>query len=151
VCWEDVGGCATYGCKAAPIPQTPNFDHLTSSGWGDEKVCPQCETSIPSSLLVCRCGARFPWADPMNADEYQRWVSDDAKRTQLRRQLVIFFILSLFAYPAPICGAIAGIQSYRFRHLLVGEVGTYLALGYGACVIGIVYSLIFILLYVVGI
>jgi hypothetical protein len=83
----------------------------------------------------------------MTAEEYQAWLREDRQRGQMRKLLIGLFLLSLLGLPAPITGAIAGIQAYRFRKLLVGEVGTYLALGYGACVIGVVYSLIFVLLY----
>jgi hypothetical protein len=147
VCWEQLGGCATYGCKVAAIPEKPPPPEPDRRGWGDEKTCPQCEEKIPSSLIVCHCGARFPWADPMTPDEYRDWLKEDGQRVRIRKQLVFLFLISLLGLPAPVTGTIAGIQAYRFRKVLVGEVGTYLALGYGACVIGVVYSLIFVLLY----
>ena len=147
ICWEQLGGCATYGCKAAAIPEKPSLPTSVNRGWGDDKACPNCHDLIPSSLLICRCGARFPWADPMTAEEYQVWLMEDEQRTLKRKQLIYLFLISLLGLPAPITGTIAGIQAYRFRKVLVGEVGTYLALGYGAFVIGVVYSVVFILLY----
>jgi len=147
VCWQQLGGCATYGCKAAAIPEKPSLPTSVSRGWGDDKACPQCGDMIPSSLIVCRCGARFPWADPMTPDEYRAWLSDDEQLKRRRKQLVYLFLLSLLGLPAPVTGAVAGIQAYRFRKNLVGEVGTYLALGYGAAVIGVIYALVFALLY----
>lgn len=147
ICWESLGGCATYGCKAAAIPVTPVPPTSASRAWGDDKTCPHCSENIPSSLLVCRCGARFPWADPMTADEYRMWLKEDEERTRVRKQLIWLFIISLLGLPAPITGTVAGIQAYRSRKVLLGEVGTYLALGYGAGVIGMIYSLIFVLLY----
>jgi hypothetical protein len=147
VCWEQLGGCATYGCTAAAIPEKPSLPTSVARGWGDEKTCPQCGDKIPSSLIRCLCGAYFPWADPMTAEEYQTWLSEDKGRTRMCKQMVILFLLTILGLPAPITGGFAGIQAYRYRTLLVGEVGTYLALGYGAGVIGMVYSLIFVLLY----
>ena len=82
----------------------------------------------------------------MTKEEYKEWVAEDQLRKQRRTELVILFIITIFGLPAPLSGAIAGIQAYRSRTLLVGEVGTYLALGYGAAVIGVVYTLVFLLL-----
>lgn len=146
ICWKEMGGCATYGCKAAAVAEKPPPPSSTPRGWGDEKSCPDCGSRIPSSVLGCACGARFPWADPMAKDEYKEWVAEDELRKQRRMELIILFIITLFGLPAPLTGAIAGIQAYRSRTLLVGEVGTYLALGYGAAVIGVVYTLVFLLL-----
>ena len=82
----------------------------------------------------------------MTKDEYKDWVAEDSLRKQRRMELIILFVVTIFGLPAPFTGAVAGIQAYRSRELLVGEVGTYLALGYGAAVIGAVYTLVFLLL-----
>ena len=82
----------------------------------------------------------------MTKDEYREWVAEDELRKQRRIELIVLFVITIFGLLAPITGAIAGVQAYRSRTLLVGEVGTYLALGYGAAVIGVVYTLVFLLL-----
>jgi len=82
----------------------------------------------------------------MTKDEYKEWVTEDKLRKQRRMELIILFVITIFGLPAPVTGTIAGIQAYRSRTLLVGEVGTYLALGYGAAVIGVVYTIVFLLL-----
>ena len=146
ICWKEMGGCATYGCKAAAVADKPPPPPSSARGWGDEKTCPDCSSTIPSSVLGCACGARFPWADPMTKDEYKEWVTEDQLRNQRRMELIILFVITLFGLPAPLSGAIAGVQAYRSRSLMVGEVGTYLALGYGAAVIGVIYTLVFLLL-----
>jgi hypothetical protein len=84
----------------------------------------------------------------MTKDEYREWEAEDALRKQRRMELIVLFVITIFGLLSPITGAIAGIQAYRSRTLLVGEVGTYLALGYGAAVIGVVYTLVFLLLLV---
>ena len=144
ICWKELGGCATYGCKAAAVAEKP--PPTTARGWGDEKSCPDCSSKIPSSVLSCTCGARFPWADPMSKDDYQEWKKEDDLRNQRRTQLIVLFVITIFGVFAPLTGTVAGIQAYRSRSLLVGEVGTYLALGYGAAVIGVVYTIVFLLL-----
>jgi len=141
-----MGGCATYGCKAAAVAEKPPPPTTAARGWGDEKTCPSCSSKIPSSVLGCGCGARFPWADPMTKDEYNEWAEEDKLRNQRRIELIVLFVITIFGLLAPLTGAVAGIQAYRSRNLLVGEVGTYLALGYGAAVIGLVYTIVFLLL-----
>jgi RING finger family protein len=146
ICWKEMGGCATYGCKAAAVAEKPPLQTSVARGWGDEKICPDCSSKIPSSVLACGCGARFPWSDPMTKEDYQAWLKEERQQKSRRMELLVLFIITMFGLPAPITGAIAGVQAYRSRTLLVGEVGTYLALGYGAAVIGIVYTLVFLLL-----
>ena len=82
----------------------------------------------------------------MTKDEYREWVAEDALRKQRRTELIVLFLITIFGLLAPLTGTIAGIQAYRSRTLLVGEVGTYLALGYGAALIGVVYTITFLLL-----
>ena len=82
----------------------------------------------------------------MTKDEYKEWVDEDKVRNQRRTELVVLFVLTIFGLLAPFTGTVAGIQAYRSRTILVGEVGTYLALGYGAAVIGAVYTIVFLLL-----
>jgi hypothetical protein len=82
----------------------------------------------------------------MTKDEYKEWVAEDNLRNQRRTELIVLFVMTILGLPAPLTGSIAGIQAYRSRTLLVGEVGTYLALGYGAAVIGLVYTIVFLLL-----
>ncbi len=82
----------------------------------------------------------------MTKDEYTDWVAEDSLRKQRRVELIVLFVITIFGLPAPLTGAIAGIQAYRSHTLLVGEAGTYLALGYGAQVIGMVYTIVFLLL-----
>src|SRR5262245_60205241 len=79
-CWTEVGGCGTYGCARAAKAQKPPPPALVGAGWGDSKICPACARPIGSSLLVCACGARFPWADPMTDVEYRGWLADEDAR-----------------------------------------------------------------------
>ena len=146
-CWQQLGGCATYGCSAAPVPEVVPLPTSVKGGWGDEKTCPQCGDNLPSSLLVCRCGAHFPWADPMTTQEYETWVQEQERGALARKGMVVLFFVSLFGVFAPLTGAIAGIYAYRSRKILAGDAGSYLALGYGTAAIGFFYSLIFLLLY----
>jgi len=136
MCWDEIGGCGTYGCERAKVAEKPPLPVLVGAGWGDEKPCPACDRPIGSSLLVCQCGARFPWADPMTAEDYQRWVGDRDRIASARRFLIVLFILSLAVVTAPVTGPVAGIYAFARRRELAGESGTYLAMGYGSAALG---------------
>jgi hypothetical protein len=82
----------------------------------------------------------------MTKEDYQSWATEQKEQKSMRTQLVVLFVITIFGLLAPLTGAIAGIQAHRSRPLLVGEIGTYLALGYGAAVIGAVYTIVFLLL-----
>jgi hypothetical protein len=143
-CWDEIGGCGSYGCKRAAVAQPPPLPVLVGAGWGDTKPCPSCGLDIGSSLLVCRCGARFPWADPMTAAEYRDWVLRQQAISSARALLIILFLFSLVGLTAPVAGFVAGIYAWRRRAKLAGTGGTYLAMGYGSAAIGAVYTLLIV-------
>jgi hypothetical protein len=135
-CWGEVGGCATYGCSKAPVTEKPPPPAQVGTGWGDEKTCPACQKTIASSVLVCRCGAKFPYADPMTRETWRTWNESQQAAHRGRRTLFLLFLFSLFGLPAPLLGPIAGAYAWRRRRLLAGADGTYLAMGYGAAALG---------------
>lgn len=141
-CWKEIGGCGSYGCKQAAVAQKPPVPVLVGAGWGDTKSCPSCRLDIGASLLVCSCGARFPWADPMTPAEYAAWTAQQAGIKRSRRLLIALFIFSLFGITAPIAGPVAGLYAWLRRKRLAGTGGTYLAMGYGSAALGAVYVLL---------
>ena len=145
-CWNELGGCATYGCERAAAAGKPEMPRVVGAGWGDTKSCPACAATIGSGLLVCRCGAEFPYADPMTREDYResRARSDAVRGT--RRTLAGLFIASLAGLPAPVTGSVAGWIAWRDHRRLEGTDGTYLAMGYGAAALGATYALVFLLL-----
>jgi hypothetical protein len=143
-CWTDLGGCATYGCEKAAVAEKPPPPRVVGAGWGDVKTCPKCRKEIASSLLLCGCGAQFPSADPMSPQDYIRWIEDRARQKGARRTILILFILALTGFLAPFCGAGAGIVAYARRQMLAGADGTYLAMGYGAAALGLLYTILII-------
>lgn len=146
VCWSQLGGCATYGCQKAVPPEKPAAPEQIPTGWGDHKVCPACEREIGSGVLLCYCGARFPHADPMTAEEFGDWRRTQRQISGTRSTLAWLFILSLFGFPAPVLGPIAGAVAYSRRDLIAGSNGTYLAMGYGAAALGGTYAAMILLL-----
>lgn len=139
-CWNEIGGCGTYGCKQAAVAQKPPPPQVVGMGWGDSKPCPNCGQNISSSLLVCQCGARFPWADPMTIVEFNEWRDGQNALSRSRSLLIWMFIVSLFVVPAPVTGPIAGIYAFVRRKRLAGSGGPYLAMGYGSAALGLLYT-----------
>lgn len=145
-CWNEIGGCGSYGCKHAALAEKPPLPVLVGAGWGDTKSCPQCSRDLGSSLLACECGAEFPWADPMTIAEYRDWTANQQAIARARRLLIALFVLSLIGLTAPIAGPIAGFYAWSRRRRLAGTGGTYLAMGYGSAAIGAVYTLLIVLI-----
>jgi hypothetical protein len=141
-CWDEIGGCGTYGCQHAAVAQKPPPPVLVGAGWGDTKPCPWCAEQIHSSLLVCRCGARFPWADPMTVHEYLVWKEEQLEIAGARKLLTLLFILSMAVVVAPLTGTIAGLYAFGKRKQLAGAHGTYLAMGYGSAALGALFSIL---------
>jgi Prokaryotic RING finger family 1 len=141
-CWKEIGGCATYGCARAAVAQKPPPPVLVGAGWGDTKACPACHRQISSSLLVCGCSARFPWADPMSRADYDAWCAEEAGRATARKVLIAGFLLSLAGVTAPLAGPLSGLYAWRKRRQLAGSGGTYLAIGYGSAALGVGYGLL---------
>ncbi|NVB80591.1 MAG: hypothetical protein HOV81_19510 [Kofleriaceae bacterium] len=141
-CWSEIGGCGTYGCKKAAVAQKPPVPVVVGAGWGDTKPCPACNLQIQSSLLVCTCGAKFPWADAMTPTEYKEWQAEQNALSSARSRLAWLFIGSLAGVTAPVLGTIAGVYAYKKRKKLAGAGGTYLAMGYGSAALGGIYAVI---------
>lgn len=144
-CWDEIGGCGTYGCKQAAVAQKPPLPVLVGAGWGDTKPCPSCGKDIPASRLVCGCGARFPWADPMTIAEYADWATKQRALVGARRFLIFMFILSLVGLTAPVVGPVAGLYAFLKRKQLTGSGGTYVAMGYGSAAMGACYTVLIII------
>lgn len=145
-CWDELGGCATYGCERAAEAGKPAPPQVVGAGWGDTKSCPACGKAIGSGLLVCMCGAQFPYADPMTAEDYRAWLAKGAELGKVRKALLVLFLVSLAGLTAPVTGAIAVWIARRERHRMEGPDGTYLAMGYGAGALGATYTLAILLL-----
>jgi hypothetical protein len=143
-CWNEIGGCGTYGCQKAAVAQKPPVPVVVGQGWGDSKECPHCAKQIPSGWLACHCGAKFPWADPMTFQEFAAWNDRQASIKGTKTLLTWMFILSLAVFPAPVTGLIAGLVA-GFRRKLLASDGTYLAMGYGSAALGGVFTLLIVL------
>jgi hypothetical protein len=147
-CWDEVGGCATFGCARAPVAGKPAAPSSAGAGWGDFKNCPQCHSRIGSSLLVCTCGASFPYAAPMTSDQYGQWTADLRSAKGLKLTVLMLFVLSLTGVLAPILGPASYLLVRHRRKLLEGADGAFAALALGNLVVGVTYALVFVMLIV---
>ena len=50
-CWNEVGGCATYGCENAPASEKAPPAEVPLAAWGETKKCPVCGEKIKSIAL----------------------------------------------------------------------------------------------------
>jgi hypothetical protein len=78
----------------------------------------------------------------MTGAEFARWRSEQEAIARSRQLLIALFVCSLIGVTAPISGPLAGIYAWLRRARLASTGGTYLAMGYGSAVIGVMYILL---------
>lgn len=116
-CWEYNGGCAKYGCAAAPETEKISDLEVPVAYWGqNEKACPVCQNVIQAAALRCRhCGAVFDTAKPQDTAEFQnrRNVKDD--QPGLRKAVIWLLIFCALPCTATLGLVVGGIWYYLNR------------------------------------
>lgn len=94
-CWEEYGGCATYGCKEAPKTEKKAEDV--------RKECPYCGEMIRAKAIRCpSCRERFEDARPVDRDEYFQEMMDAPVRKAFRAKTLGFLAASIVPCLGPI-------------------------------------------------
>ncbi|HUS58817.1 MAG TPA: hypothetical protein VM141_09210, partial [Planctomycetota bacterium] len=143
-CWNEVGGCAIYGCRLMPAARKAEQDSAgRSEGWGDDKVCPRCGKQIRSAAVRCRfCRAEFPSAMPMNMREYQDWTQQQAQLKPTRTLAIVLFAVSLIGFLAPILVAAGVVWALNSRDALRRAGGFYQVMCWFGIILSVIYTLI---------
>jgi len=143
-CWEEIGGCATYGCQCSPEPVKPPRDESGArEAWGDEKICPNCGQQILSAAVKCRfCRAKFPSATHMTGPEYQALRQREAELGPTRTWAVVFFIVSLMGVLAPAVVLAGGLWLWRSHGAIKRAGGVHQVFAYFAVGLSLIYCVV---------
>jgi zinc-ribbon domain len=124
-CWDDLGGCAIYGCERMVPVQKPEEMH---SFWGvTEKKCPICAESIAVGDLKCPyCGTDFEDVRPVSRDDVLR--RDEEAPDPLRKTALKMLILSALGVTSPFVLIWGSIWYMLHRREIAGQSSTARAL-----------------------
>ena len=147
-CWDEIGGCATYGCDLMPQPAKPADEGgPRSEAWGDDKTCPKCGQEIRAAAVKCRfCRASFPSAVPMTRAEYREWSDQQAQLGPTRTFAIVLFSVSLIGCLAPIMFIVGLVWLKKSHDDLKRVGGVHQVLAYFGVALSAVYSLILLAL-----
>jgi hypothetical protein len=147
-CWQEVGGCATYGCEQMPEQSKSEAEAgAHQEAWGDVKQCPRCHKEIMAAAVKCRfCKASFPSSVPMSQAEYLAWSRQQKELTPTRNTAISLFVFSLFGLTAPLVLAFGCPWVIKYRKNLRRVGGVHEVLAYAGVGLSLAFALIFLMI-----
>ncbi|UCH98592.1 MAG: hypothetical protein JSV88_02850 [Candidatus Aminicenantes bacterium] len=103
-CWQENGGCATYGCENAPelIKKTGDQPDKKSYWGARTKKCPICGEIIEVYSEKCPyCGEVFEDVQPISAAEYKAKLTRRPTGYKQNRGALTIFIVGLLGITGP--------------------------------------------------
>ena len=119
-CWNEIGGCAVYGCSKTPTTEHRTDLEIPPAYWGQEnKPCPACCSVILASAIRCRhCGATFQSSRPQDQNEYTSQMDTKKRLPELRRAVIWLFIFCVIPFSAPFAAVVGTFwYSSNIHHL----------------------------------
>jgi hypothetical protein len=105
-CWDENGGCSSYGCPVAPAADKHQGEVAamgTTNVWGGEKVCPKCRKEIKAQALKCRfCGAEFSSRDAISPEEFAKREYEGKEYAKVRNKVIALFLLCAAGCMSPL-------------------------------------------------
>lgn len=136
-CWDENGGCASYGCPHVPAVPKAEAPDAGSSYWGQEdKECPRCRQRIRLAALRCRhCGQTFESRAPGSSTARPGAKPSGAAAVWL-------LALGLVPFTAPLVLVVGGVGLWIARGRVRRWPATRRAIAYVSLVAAAVVSLI---------